>query len=312
MNKNEFFFNEKKKIKKSKKKKNEQKEKIKEEILLLGLAEHNQYLMHNGFTKYKRNLKFLRMYNFNKEEALNALIMRRIQKLELKEKNIIIKFNLKKMNVCKIKFWSPNLKSLYIDGNNILFCEENLRKMSLIDSNLYKYGQILLSMLVLEYARINKIQHTFLLFDKTMIRLNLNFIFLNEDFDNNIKNFQDFVERNCFSLTENFEQNRIINEDFKTKINFLAENIKILKYNIEGVNILSSRPDYETSDDALVEIIQKVEKASSVFVTSDNELQRRLHENGLIYYSTNKSFMKIMIKSIGEEKYNKYVSSIRI
>ena len=71
--------------------------------------------------------------------------------------------------------------------------------------------------------------------------------------------------------------------------------------------VLSASPEFNSSDDALVEWANKInpsEKNKSIFVTSDRGLQKRLEQTGIKKIMGTGVFFKIMKEFLGIEKYN--------
>lgn len=315
----DYYSGFKKTKKQARKKKEEKKEKIKEEIINLGLSEHVDYLIQHGFTKYKRNLKYLKKYNYNKEEALNALITKQLNKLQVKENKIERfgeKFKLRQFKeVNKVKIWQPEYSHLIIDGNNLLFCEENLRKLTLINNENFFYGKLFLVMIVADFSRNLKIPSTYVYFDKVSFTINLTNNFLLTDFELNLELFQTFVESHILQSNLTSPLAKGIDgllEIFNEKIKALPINSKLIPTNIEGVSVVSSIPDFISTDDAFVDLIGRIEPNRSVFVTSDVGLQERLYKKGLINYSTNRSFVKWIKRWLGESRYLDIINLIKL
>jgi len=69
--------------------------------------------------------------------------------------------------------------------------------------------------------------------------------------------------------------------------------------------VLSAFPNYQSSDDALVDWAEKLGESvkNSLFVTSDRELQARLYRNEVTIMKPGR-WMKMVRSAISEEKYN--------
>ena len=80
-------------------------------------------------------------------------------------------------------------------------------------------------------------------------------------------------------------------------------------HELEGVKFMvrSANPNYETSDDALVDWaggLSASDLANSLFVTSDRGLLIRLLEKGVTKLMKSKVWLQSLKQGLGEEKFN--------
>jgi len=104
-------------------------------------------------------------------------------------------------------------------------------------------------------------------------------------------------------------------EKIKSQNNFLifdrGDFIENKKSEIVNFSVSIARPNFETSDDALIGWavgLSATDLANSLFVTSDRELLSRLIEKGATNVMKSGAFWKIMKETIGEKTFHDIVS----
>jgi len=75
--------------------------------------------------------------------------------------------------------------------------------------------------------------------------------------------------------------------------------------------VKSARPQFSTSDDALVDWAATVDKEKSLFVTSDRGLRERLSNLGCNELMKTKNWFELVKKTIGEKEYDAIVGKIQ-
>jgi predicted RNA-binding protein with PIN domain len=269
------------------------------------LKEDIIYLANNGFLNMNENIKVLKENNNDKAKALQILsekrklkIDRNLKKLELYEKGDFKAIEEEKAKrkqermerkanknydtkkpkreksekkekrqlIDKEKLRTdlqPGLKTLILDGNNMLFADDEIRKLRLKGKK--SEAEKRLVTLALEYAKSASIQELTIIFDVTK----LSFDWSKDNKDN------EFVKEGIVNETNNF--------------------IKL--------RVFSANPNFTNSDDALVTMsanYSKDELANMLFVTSDQELLRRLDEKGSHVMKTGIWF-KLAKAKLGEQ-----------
>jgi hypothetical protein len=137
----------------------------------------------------------------------------------------------------------PNLKNLILDGNNMLYAPKEIRKL-MLEGEEVKAEKRLVT-LALEYAKSVSIQELTIIFDVTKL---------------------------SFDWSKVNKNNKFVKEGIVNETN------KFIK-----LRVFSANPNFTNSDDALVTMsanYSKDELANMLFVTSDQELLRRLDEKG--------------------------------
>jgi predicted RNA-binding protein with PIN domain len=247
-----------------------------------GLKEHVVFLMQQGFFGIAEILRSLEENNNDKEKALTALLERRRfkiekkikkleqfekgelketpedrekRKLEKKEKRGLkmkkyqkygtsCKEKLEKIDREKLKFEMPlNTMVLILDGNNMLFADDHIRKLRLKG----KKGEAekKLIQLALEFSISASIQDLTIIFDVTKL---------------------------SYDCNKDEKGNELVTEGIVNETN---KHIKL--------RVFSANPNFNNSDDALVTMSANYSKddlAKMIFVTSDQELLKRLDEKG--------------------------------
>lgn len=121
------------------------------------------------------------------------------------------------------------------------------------------------------------------------------------------KNFKVACEKTAelsFTYAKLSKQNIIL--IFDTEKNCYEKDSDGVKF-----KVCSARPNFETSDDALVDWVggfSASDLADSLFVTSDRELLTRLIKKGATNVMKSGTWWKIMKETIGDELYNSMVS----
>ena len=165
---------------KNKLSKEEKMKKTEEEIKSLGFTAQNELLISKGYTKFKVNLKLLIKVKGDQDLALKS-IQQRYDKLELKrkqkkemtpeerEKKKIDREIKNKLKGELVSFLLTEVKSntkvLYLDGNNMLFVDDLIRKLCLKKKG--KEAEKLISELSQEFCKLFNIEKCVLVFDRT-------------------------------------------------------------------------------------------------------------------------------------------------
>lgn len=116
------------------------------------------------------------------------------------------------------------------------------------------------------------------------------------------------LENDIATLAENFSSKKKLNlltVYFDFTKNVYSKTLGDLK-----LNVLSARPDFKSSDDALVELAGRLsasELQTSVFVTHDRGLKARLREKGASNIMRPKKWMSIAREEVGEKKFNELI-----
>ncbi len=228
----------------------------------------HQELVSKGFTDPKLNLRLLVKYkgdlnkvlnkiegNYEKKQPRNnvreGLSIEKIQNMSIC-KEVKKKFKEENGNICTKKIDSE-INQMYLDGNNMLFVDEKLRKLCL--SRRKSVSEKLIANLAIELGKKLGLEEIILIFD-------------------NSKNI------------------------YKTTIDSL------------NLCVVSAKPDYETSDDALVNWMEKKESFENILiVTSDIGLQSRLKDKGVKHIIKSGNWFKLVKENIGQENYNMIVSN---
>jgi len=248
--------------------KDERRKKIFEELETLGYSSQNKILESKGFTKPKKNLKMLIKAKGDFEKALKKIKehceKKQLRKL-MKEENTSEQKNDKKLEKEErqkikedLKSWlldeiKPGTKIAYLDGNNMLFVDENLRKLCL--SHKRSEAERLLVDLAKEMGKICNLEEIIVIFDTT---------------------------KNIYNQT-----------------------IGSLK-----LSVCSARPNFETSDDALVVWMDGLSAFdSTLIVTSDVGLQIRLKEKGVKMIMKSGPWFKILKAKLSEEAFQKILNA---
>jgi hypothetical protein len=174
---------------------------------------------------------------------------------EKKDKRETVELNL----LTEIK---EGLKTMILDGNNMLFVDDAIRKLSLKGSKTEAEKRLVA--LALEHARVAKIEELTVIYDRTKL---------------------------SYDWTSSDSSNVFVVEKI---VNDANKHIKL--------RVLSASPNFTTSDDALVDMSSKFNKedlAHKIIVTSDRELQNRLTEKGSLVMKSGTWFKQVRAK-LGE------------
>ena len=247
---------------------NDEKQKILlNEINKLGYSSQNEILISKGFTNLKLNLKVLLKCKGVLEKSLN-LVNKRCEIRELKKLFKVDeshKLNAKKVHDQElrkklkeeiksslIREIDQSAKTIYLDGNNLLFLNPIIRKLCLQQKRIKAENAI--EELAIEFSMTFGIHHLVLIFDKT----------------NNPKTLE----------------------------------IGSLKF-----TVCSAIPNFNTSDDALVNLISGLSSHDDILIiTSDLDLQIRLKEKGVKMIMKSGCWFKIMKEKL--EKFNEIISKV--
>ena len=172
------------------------------QIKNLGYEEQNKVLMEKGFKHLKKNLKLLELNNGDLEKVLEGFhkkahkgekIEKKLEKLHfskqyhellakdatLKTKKVmkaLIKYNgdidqaakhLERKKLHKeftFKEWNPQVHVVYLDGNNMLFVNENIRKLYLLNHK--KEAEEMLIEISKTFSTKKQLEKVVLIFDK--------------------------------------------------------------------------------------------------------------------------------------------------
>jgi len=155
---------------------------IAEKIKELGFETQNTQLFELGFTKYSQNLRLLRLHQGQLEPIIQYLQQKpaRISKKskeeagdqakegkpkrEKKEKKIR-KEKMPAIETKELTEWPAHIRTLYLDGNNMLFVEDAIRKMML--GRKKKLAEQVLADLAFEFAQAIGTFNVILIFDST-------------------------------------------------------------------------------------------------------------------------------------------------
>ena len=266
-------------------------DKVLKEIEEKGFKNQNEFLVKNDFTKLRQNLKFLLKANGDQNKALEFLQKKRLAKQEvnnlidkLESEGLLISekkdkgeekftktFNL---NDNLTKNWNSDFRSLYLDGNNMLFVDKVIRNLCLKGNKVL--AEIILTKLSILFSNNTDLEYLYVIFDQT----DLYFSSLDKK----------EVKEDNFNIYYN-----------KSKI--IGEFVEKLSPKKLKISVMSAWPSYNIADDFLVDLSQKEDKISSLFVTSDKELQDRLFSKGIKYIMPSGGYFSLLIKAFTEEKF---------
>jgi len=88
-----------------------------EEIKRLGYEEQHKFLAENGFSSSKYNLKATVAAKGNAQQALEAL--KAMPKKDPSKRRKMME----KLDKIRLSEWSPAIKKIYLDGNNMFFVD---------------------------------------------------------------------------------------------------------------------------------------------------------------------------------------------
>jgi len=166
--------------------------KVLEKIKNEGFETQNQQLITLGFTNFSQNLKYLKEYQGDFKNASAKLLEKKAKKEkgkdsdpnEKKEKKQVkekIQKELqekreKKEKVVQIPLkefpeWPAEITTVYLDGNNMLFVDDAIRKKVLRRKR--KAGEIMLASLAIQFSKLSKAFDVILIFDSTKLTYNL-------------------------------------------------------------------------------------------------------------------------------------------
>jgi hypothetical protein len=270
-------------------------------ILENGLKEQMIFLFNKGFSHVGENLRCLLENDKDKDKALLAVVernkvkiekklkileqfekgerkdyssdekeQRRKEKKDKKEQRLLEKGERKgsgkKEYLDKEKLQTevqPDLKTLILDGNNMLFADDDIRKLALKGKR--REAEKLLVHLALEYAKAANIDELTVIYDVTKL---------------------------------SFDWSKLSSSDELVKEGIVNETNKHIKLRVSSAN-----PHFTNSDDALVAMageLSKDELTRKLFITSDRELMKRLDDVGSQVMKTGVWF-KIARAKLGEQ-----------
>jgi len=196
--------------------------------------------------------------------------------------------------------WSPNFKSLYLDGNNMLFVDKGIRNLCLKGKQLLAH--IILVKLSILFSINTELENLYIIFDST----DLYYSNFNDGTDIIMENMKD-MEDGKYKLTEITNMDKA---DTNNTTNTSITNNRILEEFINNLNnqklkikVLSAWPKYNIADDFLVDLSLNEDNQSTLFVSSDKELQGRLFNNGIKYIMGSGGYFNILKKAFTEEKF---------
>jgi len=150
---------------------------ILENIKELGFEAQNQQLFQHGFTKLSQNLKYLKIYNGD----VNQIISQLGEKSKTKEtfykelekdhgprkprKERASRGDSPDLQLKELTEWPAHIRTLYLDGNNMLFVEDAIRKLVL--SRKSKLAEKVLADLALNFAQTLGTFNVILIYDST-------------------------------------------------------------------------------------------------------------------------------------------------
>ena len=152
-------------------------ERILENIKELGFEAQNERLYHLGFTKLSRNLKYLKLYNGDIDQILAHFEskdkIRKESEREPKKHHEYRKDRKERapredspaLELKELTEWPAHIRTLYLDGNNMLFVEDAIRKLVLGRKN--KLAEQVLAELALEFAKVIGTFNVILIYDST-------------------------------------------------------------------------------------------------------------------------------------------------
>jgi|LauGreDrversion4_2_1035121.scaffolds.fasta_scaffold428530_2 hypothetical protein len=250
-------------------------------IISHGYELQNDALMQNGFLRLGQNFKVLQITNGDVDKALEILKNKKEKKRNKIQNMIKEQINLEQIpeeiiytkgDYFKKKFGKNSKEKkhynkliqqvtedtckVFLDGNNMLFVREHIRKLCLKGRR--KEAEEMLVRLSCEYINQTSVKHLIVIFDQTD---------------------QIFPS---MEVSENFHK-LDLSESYTTSSTF--------NFTLE---VISARPLFETSDDYLVSISQSQDNDSSLYVTSDEGLQERLFSNGVKYIMSSGTWFKLL------------------
>jgi len=155
---------------------NQARMRIAEKIKEAGFEAQNAQLFEHGFTKLSRNLRLLKLHQGQLEPIVQYL-QQKPAKISKKSKEGTEeqtkpkkekKVRKEKMPVIETKElteWPAHIRTLYLDGNNMLFVEDAIRKMML--GRKKKLAEQTLANLAFEFAQAIGTFNVILIFDST-------------------------------------------------------------------------------------------------------------------------------------------------
>jgi hypothetical protein len=232
---------------------------------LLAVVERNK-------VKIEKKLKILEQFEKGerKDYSSDEKEQRRKEKKDKKEQRLLEKGERKesgkKEYLDKEKLQTevqPDLKTLILDGNNMLFADDDIRKLALKGKR--REAEKLLVHLALEYAKAANIDELTVIYDVTKL---------------------------------SFDWSKLSSSDELVKEGIVNETNKHIKLRVSSAN-----PRFTNSDDALVAMageLSKDELTRKLFITSDRELMKRLDDVGSQVMKTGVWF-KIARAKLGEQ-----------
>jgi len=146
-----------------------------EKLAKLNYTAQNQVLVDAGFTDTKKNLKYLKKFDGNAEKVILVIMEKDEKHKARKEAKLKDPSKTKEPKDKKEKpVENPkktyesvpeNIQTIYLDGNNMLFVDDNIRKMML--SRKKKDAEKVLASLAMKFSSIAQRVEIILVFDNT-------------------------------------------------------------------------------------------------------------------------------------------------
>lgn len=151
---------------------NQRKASLISELENLGFATQHTYLVANGSTNIKKNLKYLKKFEGDQEKALNYFLEKKSfpkgkSTLSTPEDESLDDDYSKE--ICSgglLATWPKTVEYFYLDGNNLLFVDNVIRNMA-IKKKRRNEAERVFARLVLKFVEKKSIKNTILIFDKT-------------------------------------------------------------------------------------------------------------------------------------------------
>jgi len=166
--------------------------KVLEKIKIEGLEIQNQQLIDLGLTNFSQNFKYLKEYQGDFKNASTKLLEKKAKKEKSKDSDTKEKKQKKQVKEKKEKIpkekrekrekvvqiplkefteWPAEITTVYLDGNNMLFVDDAIRKKVLRRKR--KAGEIMLASLAIQFSKLSKAFDVILIFDSTKLTYNL-------------------------------------------------------------------------------------------------------------------------------------------
>ena len=171
---------------------------ILENIKHLGYEQPNQQLLKMGYTKLSQNLKYLKLHQGDADKIISELSVKgrskrshegsytylndkqRLEETIMKDVNVEPMTNIKRkhgrreakveilevsINLIEYTTWPSNINRIYLDGNNMLYVEDHIRKLVL--SRKTKEGEETLARIAAKFSESLDAKEIILIFDNT-------------------------------------------------------------------------------------------------------------------------------------------------